>query len=61
MNVWNVFADRGIKKTMLYSRDHTTRDSLEQIKLWNAAHLLSEDLNQAMVAVMTKTPAVFKD
>ena len=52
--------NRGIKKTLLYSRDHTVSESLAQIKLWNAAHLFSDDLGVAMMAVKTKVPPVYK-
>jgi enoyl-CoA hydratase len=45
---------RGIKKTILYTRDHTVQDSLEQIQLWNGAHFISKDLMEAMRATMKK-------
>lgn len=54
------FNSRGIKKTILFSRDHSTADSLAQIKLYNSAHLFSEDLKEAMQAVMTKKQPSFK-
>eukprot|EP01038_Epipyxis_sp_PR26KG_P016874 gene16874-23136_t len=45
---------RGVKKTILYSRDHTTQDSLQQVQLWNAAHLYSDDLIEATRAMLDK-------
>ena len=51
---------RGIKKTLLFSRDHSTADSLAQVKLFNSAHLFSDDLKEAMQAAMTKKQATFK-
>lgn len=54
------FKCRGLKKTLIFSRDHSTAESLEQVKLWNAAHLFSEDLRVAMKAASLKAPAVFK-
>ena len=46
---------RGIKKTILYSRDHSVDDSLNQVKLWNAAHMYSDDLKAAMQALFQKS------
>lgn len=51
---------RGIKKTILYSRDHTVDDSLNQVKLWNAAHLYSDDLKAAMKAIFEKSKPKFE-
>ena len=50
---------RGVKKTVIYSRDHTLGDSLNQVKMWNAAHLYSDDLMQAMQSVLEKTAPTF--
>ena len=42
---------RGIKKSILFARDNpNVRASLEQIKLWNAAHLFSNDLMAALTS-----------
>ncbi|MBC7892561.1 MAG: enoyl-CoA hydratase, partial [Sphingobacteriaceae bacterium] len=41
--------------------DHSVADSLEYIATWNAAMLLSNDLNAAVGAAMTKEKAVFGD
>lgn len=45
---------RGIKKALLYRRDHSTKESLDQIALFNSAFLLSKDLAEAMSAYMQK-------
>jgi len=45
---------RGIKKALLYRRDHSTDEALDQIALYNAAYLLSKDLAEAMSAYMQK-------
>ncbi len=52
---------RGIKRNLLYARDHSVADSLEYIATWNAAMLLSNDLTTAFQAAMTKEKAIFKD
>jgi enoyl-CoA hydratase len=36
-------------------------DSLEYVANWNAAMLLSADIQQAVMASMSKTPARFAD
>ena len=52
---------RGIKQHLLYKRDHTVADSLQNIASWNAATLLSNDLMEAMQAYMQKRTASFGD
>ncbi|TDH65659.1 hypothetical protein CCR75_007221 [Bremia lactucae] len=52
---------RGIKKTIHYQREHSTMDSLEQIRYHNAAVLYSDDLAQAVGAVMSKTDPKFRN
>lgn len=52
---------RGTKQALLYARDHTVAESLDQIALWNAAMILSEDLAAAGRAAMTKSQPVFRD
>ena len=44
-----------------YARDHTVADGLNYIATWNAAMLMSQDLQEAMTANATKRPPVFKD
>jgi enoyl-CoA hydratase len=51
---------RGTKEVLLYARDHSVTESLQQIALWNAAMILSEDLAAAGRAAMTKSQAVFR-
>lgn len=50
-----------MKKTALYARDHTVHESLAQVKALNAAILFSEDLAEAMRAVMVKRKSEFRD
>lgn len=54
-------AVRGTKQVLNYSRDHSVADSLEYVANWNAAMLLSADIQQAVMASMSKTPARFAD
>jgi enoyl-CoA hydratase len=54
-------AVRGTKQVLNYSRDHSVADSLEYVANWNAAMLLSADIQQAVMASMRKTPARFAD
>lgn len=49
-----------MKQTILYSREHTVRESLQFVKMWNSAYLQSEDLMEAMRAVMSKETPAFK-
>ncbi len=51
----------GIKETLLYSRDHTVQESLNQVATWNSAMLLSEDLEEAMMAHLQNRTAKFSD
>jgi enoyl-CoA hydratase len=52
---------RGIKKTVLYARDHSVEDSLNQVKLWNSAFMYSNDLVEAAMSIMSKKEPQFKD
>ena len=54
-------AMRGTKEMILYSRDHSVRDSLNYVATWNAAMLFSNDITEAMMASMQKREGVFKD
>ncbi len=54
-------AIRGTKEMITYARDHSVADSLNYIATWNAAMLLSDDLQEAMMANMGKRPAEFKN
>lgn len=50
-------ATRGIKQVLDYSREHTVREGLEYVAMWNASMLRSEDILQAMT---TKKPIYSK-
>jgi 2,4-dienoyl-CoA reductase (NADPH2) len=52
---------RGVKEMISYARDHSVADGLNYVATWNAAMLLSNDLQEAMMANMGKRPPVFKD
>jgi enoyl-CoA hydratase len=52
---------RGVKEMITYARDHTVADGLNYVATWNAAMLMSEDLQEAMMARMGKRPPVFKN
>lgn len=51
----------GTKESLLYARDHTVDQGLEQIATWNGGMLRPEDLMTAMQARMAKKTATFKD
>ena len=42
-------------------RDHTVQESLNQVATWNSAMLLSEDLEEAMMAHLQNRTAKFSD
>jgi enoyl-CoA hydratase/carnithine racemase len=52
---------RGIKQVMNYNRDHTIASGLDFVATWNAAMLLSEDTQEAVLATMQKRAPQFKD
>ena len=52
---------RGIKEMLIYKRDHSVKDSLENVATWNAAMLMSNDLMEAFKANIEKREANFKD
>jgi enoyl-CoA hydratase len=52
---------RGIKEMITYARDHSVADGLNYIATWNAAMLMSQDLQEAMIAKIGKRHAVFRD
>ena len=47
-------AVRGTKEMISYARDHSVADGLNYIATWNAAMLMSNDLQAAMMASMSK-------
>jgi len=51
----------GCKRIITYSRDHSTADTLDYIRLWNASHLQREEIVEAMMAAAEKRPARFVD
>jgi enoyl-CoA hydratase len=54
-------AMRGTKEMIVYARDHSVADSLNYVATWNAAMLMSVDLQEAMMASMQKTTPTFRD
>jgi enoyl-CoA hydratase/carnithine racemase len=54
-------AIRGTKEMLNYARDHSVADGLNYIATWNAAMLMSQDLQESMMANMEKRKAVFRD
>lgn len=54
-------ATRGLKEVMNYSRDHSVADGLNYIATWNAAMLLSTDLNEAVLAQRERRTPNFSD
>ncbi|MXR37877.1 crotonase/enoyl-CoA hydratase family protein [Craterilacuibacter sinensis] len=54
-------AVRGSKHVINYSRDHSVADGLQYIATWNAGMLMSEDIQKAVMASMTRQQAEFRD
>lgn len=54
-------AIRGTKEMLNYGRDHSVADGLNYVATWNAAMLMSADLNEAMAAAQQKRPPRFAD
>ena len=54
-------AIRGTKEMITYARDHSVADSLNYNATWNAAMLLGDDIQEAMMANMGKRRAEFKN
>ena len=54
-------AIRGTKEMLNYARDHTIADGLNYIATWNAAMLMSADMQEAMMASMQKKTPKFRD
>jgi enoyl-CoA hydratase len=52
-------AVQGTKQVLQYSEQHNLEDGLEYIAQYNAAHLVSNDLTEAISAFMEKRPPVF--
>lgn len=54
-------AVRGTKEMLNYGRDHAVADGLNYVATWNAAMLMSADLNEAMAAARERRPPRFAD
>jgi enoyl-CoA hydratase/carnithine racemase len=52
---------RGCKEMITYARDHTVADGLNYVATWNAAMLLSTDLDEALSAGKEQRQAKFRD
>ncbi len=52
---------RGVKEMLNYARDHSVADGLNYVATWNAAMLMSADLQEAMMANMDKRKPEFRD
>jgi len=52
---------RGTKEMINYARDHSVADGLNYVATWNAAMLMSADLQAAMMAGMSKSTPQFRD
>lgn len=53
-------AVRGVKKVLRFSEEHTVRDGLGYVGVWNSAFLASEDLAEAVTAFVSKRKPTFK-
>ncbi len=51
----------GSKRMINYTRDHTTADSLDYIRVWNASMLQPEDMIEAMAANVEQRSAEFSE
>jgi enoyl-CoA hydratase len=52
---------RGTKEMLNYARNHSVEDGLNYIATWNAAMLLSADVNEAVQAKLQKRAPRFED
>jgi enoyl-CoA hydratase/carnithine racemase len=52
---------RGCKEMITYARDHTVADGLNHVATWNAAMLLSTDLDESLAAGREKRAPNFRD
>jgi enoyl-CoA hydratase len=52
---------RGTKKVLAYSQEHSVKEGLEYIKIWNSGMIYSNDLMEAMGASMQKRAPIFED
>ncbi|PRP82398.1 delta(3,5)-Delta(2,4)-dienoyl-CoA isomerase, mitochondrial [Planoprotostelium fungivorum] len=49
----------GIKKNLIYSRDHSVPDALDYVATWNGFAVLTEDVAKSFTATLTKKPPVY--
>lgn len=54
-------AMRGAKHAITYARDHSIADGLDQVATWNAAMLLSADLEESLAAFREKRAPRYAD
>ena len=54
-------AIRGTKEMLNYGRDHSVADGLNYVATWNAAMLMSADLEETMAAMRERRPPRFRD
>ena len=52
---------RGAKEMITYARDHTVADGLNYVATWNAAMLMSTDLDESLAAGREKRAPKFRD
>ena len=52
---------RGIKRNLLWSREHNVRDGLGYVAAWNGNMLISDDTMEAISAQSQKRPASYRD
>ncbi len=52
---------RGTKEMLNHARDHSVGDGLTYVATWNAAMLVSQDIQAAMLAGMTRQAPEFRD
>lgn len=51
----------GSKHMINYSRDHTTVDALDYVRIWNASMLQRDEIGEAMQSTKEKRPGKFAD
>ena len=54
-------AVRGIKRMLLFQRDHSVADGLDYVATWNSAQMLSTDVHEAMGAGMERRQPLFSN
>ena len=52
---------RGIKRNLIWSREHNVQDGLTYAATWNTAMLIGEDLQEAIAAYMEKRAPKYPD